>query len=147
MCCRTVVHPLEIDTALAVLQIGLFKPSYTAAGSEYPTLWERVIGEENSRVTVSLAGQHFEINISPSISAYDQHLGKRITASVYFEISAKYAEKVGGEIIQRATVLGCKDDYQESALVIARYPVMPMSFERVCKGFQHVLLNHGLDAA
>jgi hypothetical protein len=21
--------------------------------------------------------------------------------------------------------------------------VMPMSFERVCKGFQHVLLNHG----
>lgn len=67
-------------------------------------------------------------------------MGKRITAGVYFEIAAKYAEKVDGEIIQRATVLGCKDDYQESALVVARYPSMPMTYDRICKGFQHILI-------
>lgn len=140
MCCRTIVQPLHIPLALAVLEIGQFKATYTATGSEWPTLWERVVSEENSRVTVSLAGSSFEINISPSISAYDQHMGKRITAGVYFEIAAKYAEKVDGEIIQRATVLGCKDDYQESALVVARYPSMPMTYDRICKGFQHILI-------
>ena len=140
MCCRTVVNPLDIKTALAVLEIGMFKPSYTAAGSEFPTLWERRIDEEGNRVTVSLAGQSFEINITPSISTFDQHLGKRITAGVYFEIAAKYAEKVGGEILQRATVLGCKEAHQEATLLIASYPSKPMMYDRICKGFQQVLM-------
>lgn len=143
MCCRTVVNPLDIPTALAVLAIGQFKGVYTASGSDYPTLWERVIREENARVTVSLAGQNFEVNISPSISEFAQHLGKRVTAGVYFEIAAKYAEKVSGEVVQRATVLGCKDDYQEAALRIANLPLMPLNFERVCKGFQAVILGGG----
>lgn len=141
MCCRTIVAPLVPEIAVAQLTLGMFKPAYTAAGSEYPTLWERRVDEENCRVTVSIAGQHFEVNISPSISAYDQHLGKRITASLYFEIAALYAEKVGGDVIQRATVLGCKDDFQESSLRLASYPSLPLSFERICKGFQHVLLD------
>lgn len=140
MCCRTVVNPLHIPIALSILQIGMFKPSYTADGSEWPTLWERVIGEENARVTVSIAGQNFEINISPSISTFDQHLGKRITAGVYFEIAAKYAEKVGGEIIQRATVLGCRDEHQESSLLLASYPSSPMMYEKICRGFQQILM-------
>jgi hypothetical protein len=146
MCCRTVVHPLDIDSALAVLEIGMFRPAFSAIESEYPVYWERLIPEENTRVAVSLSGETFEISINPPISAFEQHLGKRITASVYFEISAKYAEKVGGEILQRATVMGCKSSYHEQALVVARYPSLPMSFDRVCRGFQQVLLP-GRDAA
>ncbi len=144
MCCRTHVSPLDIPTALAILEIGQFKPSYTAAGSEYPTLWERLVEEENCRVTVSINGQSFEVNIAPSISHYDHHANKRITAGVYFEIATKYAEKVGGEMVQRATVLGCKEEMQESSLVVAHYPLMPMSFERVCRGFQEVILGEAL---
>jgi len=142
MCCRTIVNPLVPELALAILEIGMFTPTYMAAGWTWPTAWERTIPEESSRVTVSLSGTSFEINISPSISTYDHHLGKRITAGIYFEIAAKYAEKVGGEIYQRATVLGCKDAYQESSLLIGSYPSLPMTFDRVCKGFQVVLLGH-----
>ena len=141
MCCRTIVRPLEPSLAIAILQIGQFKPRYTAAGAEFPTLWERDINEEGNRVTVSIAGQDFEVNITPSISTYEQHAGKRITAGLYFEIAAKYAEKVGGEVIQRATVFGCKDAQQEATLHLASYPSIPLSFERVCKGFQAVLLG------
>lgn len=144
MCCRQHVSPIDIPTALAVLEIGQFKPIHTAANFEFPTLWERAVPEENSRVTVNLSGQTFEINIAPSISSFDQHAGKRITAGIYFEIGAKFAEKVGGEIIQRATVLGCRASDAESALVLAHYPVMPMNFERVCAGFRAVILGEDM---
>jgi hypothetical protein len=82
-----------------------------------------------------------ELNISPAISVFAHHYGKRIAASVYFEIAARYAEKVGGEIVQRATVAGCKGVHAPPELVIARYPAMPMSFERICPGFRAVLLD------
>jgi hypothetical protein len=142
MCCKTSVHPLDSELAATILTIGQFVPaSIPSDGLEVPRFWKRDIPEENATVNVSLTGGCFEISIAPSISNFDHHLGKRITAGVYFEISAKYAEKVGGEIIQRATVVGCKLSDQGTGLVIARYPSMPMSFERVCAGFQQVLLN------
>jgi hypothetical protein len=106
-----------------------------------PLTWVRPIEEEGTVVTVSLSGGVFDLTISPSISSFDHHIGKRITASVYFEIGAKYAEKVAGEIVQRATVQGCKNN-DGAGLIIARYPSMPMSFDRVCHGFQAVLLPH-----
>jgi hypothetical protein len=141
MCCKTSVHPLDPELAATILTIGQFVPaSLTSDDGEIPRFWKRDIPEEQATVNVSLTGGCFEISIAPSISNFDHHLGKRITAGVYFEISAKYAEKVGGEIIQRATVVGCKDTDQGTGLVIARYPSLPMSFERVCAGFQQVLL-------
>ena len=106
-----------------------------------PLTWFRPVDEEGTLVTVSLSGGVFDLTISPSISSFDHHIGKRITASVYFEIGAKYAEKVSGEIVQRATVAGCKNS-EGAGLIIARYPSMPLSFERVCHGFQSVLLPH-----
>ncbi len=42
--------------------------------------------------------------------------------------------------MQRATVTGCKDDDSNAGLLIARYPSMPMTFDRICHGFQAVLL-------
>lgn len=103
--------------------------------------WERVIAEEGTVVNASLSDDSLELNISPAISVFAHHHGKRIAASVYFEIAAKYAEKVGGEIIQRATVIGCKNGDHPQELVVARYPSLPMNFERICPGFQAVLLE------
>ncbi|HEY4685287.1 MAG TPA: hypothetical protein VII57_04490 [Dehalococcoidia bacterium] len=60
---------------------------------------------------------------------------------MYFEIAAKYAEKVDGEVIQRATVAGCKLTDRPHELVLARYPSLPLSFDRICAGFQAVLLG------
>jgi hypothetical protein len=140
MCCRTSVYPLEPHLAASILQIGRFTPRPGCQEEDgLPLTWVRAIEEEGALVTVSLSGGVFDLTISPSISSFDHHLGKRITASVYFEIGAKYAEKVAGEIVQRATVIGCKNS-DGAGLVIARYPSMPLSFERVCHGFQSVLL-------
>ena len=141
MCCKTSVHPLDPELAATILTIGQFVPaSLTLDDGEIPRFWKRDILEEQATVNVSLTGGCFEVSIAPSISNFDHHLGKRITAGVYFEISARYAEKVGGEIVQRATVIGCKEGASSAGLVIARYPSMPMTFDRICHGFQAVLL-------
>ena len=100
-----------------------------------------MIPEEGTIVNASISDESLELNISPAISVFAHHAGKRIAASVYFEIAAKYAEKVGGEIIQRATVVGCKNGDHPQELVIARYPSLPMSFDRICSGFRAVLLD------
>ncbi len=145
ICCRTSVYPLETSLAATILTIGQFYPKGSPPREAgVPLTWQRIIPEEGTVVTVSLTDGAFDLTISPSISRFDHHLGKRITAGVYFEISARYAEKVEGEIIQRATVIGCKETDQGSGLIIARYPSMPLSFDRICHGFQSVLLNgHG----
>jgi hypothetical protein len=142
ICCRTSVYPLDPNTAAAILTIGQFRPVYRLPlDSDIALTWERVVAEEGTTVTVSLAADSFDLSISPPISAFAHHIGKRITAGIYFEVAAKYAEKVGGEILQRATVVGCKAAEQGPGLLIARYPSLPMGFDRVCAGFQTVLLE------
>jgi hypothetical protein len=146
MCCKTSIHPLDQKLAATILTIGQFIPaSMSSTDLEVPRFWKREVPEEQATVTVALTGDCMEVSIAPSISTFDHHMGKRITAGIYFEIAARYAEKVGGEIIQRATVVGCKDSSQANGLLVARYPSMPMSFEHVCAGFQQVFLSddHG----
>ena len=144
MCCRTSIQPLDLDTAVAILTVGQFKPVYwLPSNPDLAVNWQRVIPEEGTTVNASLANGALELNLSPAVSIFAHHLGKRITASVYFEIAAKYAEKVAGQIVQRATVAGCKEGDQAQDLLLARYPDLPLSFERVCAGFRAVLLNAG----
>jgi hypothetical protein len=141
ICCRTSVYPLETSLAASILTIGQFSPKSSSSEEHgVPLSWQRYIEEEDAIVSVSLAGGVFDVSISPSISAFEHHLGKRVTAGVYFEIAARYAEKVAGEILQRATVMGCKESASSAGLVIARYPSMPMTFDRICHGFQTVLM-------
>jgi len=61
-------------------------------------------------------------------------------AGVYFEIAAKYAEKVGGTIIQQANVAGCRT--LEGQLLLAEYPLLPLSYDRICNGFKELLLPY-----
>ena len=120
----------------------MFRPVYWLPNNpRYAVNWERVISEEGTAVNASISDQSLDLNISPAISVFDHHMGKRLAAGVYFEIAAKYAEKVGGSIIQRATVVGCKDGNHPQELLVADYPGLPMSFERVCAGFRAVLLG------
>ena len=44
-------------------------------------------------------------------------------------------------MIQRATVVGCKDGEKPQELVVARYPDLPLNFDRICPGFKAVLLE------
>ena len=138
MCCRTEVKPLDLTIARVILAIGQFTPSGDAAEACF---WSRMVPEEGCVVNVSLTGDRFEASIQPSISTMDHHHGKRITAGVYFEICAKYAEKVGGEIIQKATVAGCTDAGASSAHVLAHYPEEPMLWDHICNGFRAELLG------
>ena len=131
-----------MNTAIAILETGKFQPTYWLPDRpEMPITWERRIPEEGSAVTVSLSDGGLNVSISPSISVYSHHEGKRIAASVCFEIAAKYAEKVGGEIIQRGAVAGCRLVGQSGDLLLARYPAEPMNWEHVCGGFRAVLLD------
>jgi hypothetical protein len=142
ICCRTSVYPLDVKTAIAVLNVGMFKPVYwLPSNPDYAVNWERSLPEEGTVVNASISDDSLELNISPAISVFAHHHGKRLAAGVYFEIAAKYAEKVGGEIIQRATVVGCKAGDHPQELLLARYPSMPMNFERICSGFRAVLLE------
>jgi hypothetical protein len=123
-----------------VLSAGLFRPVYWLKDSpEIAVNWERYLPEEGTTVNASLADRSLELNISPAISVFAHHEGKRLAASVYFEIAAKYAEKVGGSVFQQATVLGCKAGDRPQALVLARYPDMPIRHDRICQGFQELL--------
>ena len=147
MCCRMSCKPLHKETAVLILTTGLFVPTYWAPNRpELAWQWERKIVEDDTdpsgaplitTVGVTLTDDEFALNLSPAISIYAHHAGRRRGASVYFEIAAKYAEKVDGEIIQRATVVGCKNEHD---LVVGRYPSMPLSFLRVCNGFREILL-------
>ena len=142
MCCRTQVYPIHIEAAVAILTIGLFRPLYWRPDNpQFAVTWERAIPEEGIIVGASLAGDSLQLTISPAISTFADHFGKRVGAGVYFEIAARYAEKVGGEIIQRATVAGCRKDGQSQELVIARYPRSPLDFEKICSGFQAAILQ------
>src|SRR5262245_34598460 len=142
ICCRTNVYPLDLHTACAILETGKFTPTYWLPDRpEIPITWERRIPEEGTAVTVSLSDGGLNVSISPSISVYSHHEHKRIAASICFEIAAKYAEKVGGEIIQRGAVAGCRPIGQSGDLLLARYPAEPLNWEHVCGGFRAVLLG------
>jgi hypothetical protein len=142
VCCRTVVRPLNPELVLATLSIGQFRPVYFAPDRpDLATRWERAVPEEEATVTVNIIGDGIELSISPAISRYDHHMDKRLAAGIYFEIAARYAEKVGGTVIQRATVEGCTSGQGSKELLLASYPAMPLSFERICAGFQVTILG------
>ena len=147
MCCRMSVQPLVPEIAVAILTVGQFRPTFTRAEDGLAVTWERAIPEEGAVVSASIANDALELSILPAISVFAHHAGKRLAAGVYFEIAARYAEKVGGVIVQKATVQGCTDGPPAQELVLARYPEMPLSFDRVCPGFRAVILGEPEAAA
>jgi hypothetical protein len=142
VCCRTVVRPLNPELVRATLTIGQFKPVYFAPDRpDLATRWEREVPEEGATVTAHVVNDGIELSISPAISHYDHHMGKRLAAGIYFEIAARYADKVNGTVVQRATVEGCTSGQNTKELLLASYPTMPLSFDRVCNGFQASILG------
>lgn len=147
MCCRTSISPINREIAALILTVGQFKPTYYSPNQpDIAINWGRLIPEEGVTVTASITSDVLDLNLSPAISAMYQHTGKRIAAGVYFEIAAKYAEKVSGIVIQRATVTGCKPTEGDGGLLLARYPLEPMDWSKVCPGFQAVILGGGESA-
>ena len=126
------------EVAEAILALGRFTLTETQ-----PHRWERIIPEEAVSVTAYTYGDHLEIALSPSISSLQQHHDKRIAAGVMYEIAAKYAEKVNGQIVQTSiNVPECMSGIgMPEQHIIAQYPDQPLNFERVCPGFQQVLLG------
>ena len=144
--------PLDRLIAVAVLTTGQFIPTYTspcvvpssvtsaALNENVPTGWRRDIPEEATAVAATLDGLSLSLSLLPAVSDYAGHAGKRIAASVYFEIAAKYAEKVNGTIVQHSNVGACKGlNGTTTEHLLADYPFMPLLYERVCPGFREVL--------
>lgn len=131
MCCRLIVKPIDAEIARAVLLVGMFTSTYGDA-------YERRIQEEGTTVTATIQDDALHLQISPSISMMSHHSNKRLAASVYFEIAAKYAEKVNGTVTQLSNIGACIED-GVSAKVLAQYPDMPLDWTKICVGFAEVL--------
>ena len=145
MCCRLTVRPLNPEIASELLRIGLFIPTFTAPNSLYPTGWERKIVAEGTAVQAVLHPDDFNLslNLLPPVSSYPDHARHRLAAGCYFEMAARIAERVDGEIIQQATVVGCKAADGSLERLIASYPSQPLDFSKVCNGFRELFLNTG----
>jgi hypothetical protein len=117
MCCRITVAPLDPELARLVLRMGMFSPT-----DELGLNWRRYILEEGTNVNAILLPDYgaLRLELSPAVSAYSHHADKRIAGGVYFEIAAKYAEKVGGLITQLSNVPGCTEG-GIAEHVLARY--------------------------
>lgn len=131
MCCRLSIRPLDADIARTVLLVGLFKPLNDRT-------FERMIPEEGTSVTANINPDHLTLSITPAVTQMHEHSHKRLAASVYLEIAAKYAEKTNGVITQHSNIGACIQD-NVTEKVLARYPNQPLAFEKVCPGFQSVL--------
>lgn len=103
--------------------------------------WRRDLPDEGTTVFAKFQEDALELSISPAVSHFDHHHTKRMAAGVYFEIAAKYAEKVNGEITQLSVVAGCKDVLEPHNHVSAAYPDFPLTFETVCLGFRETFLQ------
>ena len=105
--------------------------------------WERQILSENASVLARLDAFSgvLSLSIFPAVTKDADHLGKRETAGVYFEIAAKIAEKVNGTIIQHSNVGICRAEIDNMERLLGTYPAMPMSFSRICPGFRQTLLG------
>ncbi len=127
-----------------ILGIGLFVPIYWDPAKKMAVNWMRHVVEDDGRegdVTATITTESFDLNLSPAISTYPQHAGRRRAAGVYFEIATRFAERINGEIRQLSTVVGCKTGDAPLALLVARYPDLPIDFSRICRGFQAELLS------
>lgn len=148
MCCRLTIQPLSIEIATAVLLTGEFYPMFVdipqvAASRQFYRDISLDDGSQH-RVVARMEPENdaLRLELSPSISQYMQHAAHRIDGGVYFEIAAKYAEKVGGVIKQLANVSGCVEAGGINEKILASYPSRPMMWEQVCRGFQEAILGH-----
>ena len=101
------------------------------------------MAEERTAVTATLKNCELLLYITPVINGPGHHDGKRLASGVSFEIASRYAEKVGGTITQRALRGTCVPENGACELPIARYPELPLRWNRVCKGFAELLLRGG----
>ena len=127
------MSPFDREIAETVLRLGLFIDG--GLGN-----LKRYIAEEQVTVVAQFMNDSLELSLQPSIGVWEHHMGKRIAGGVYFEIAAKYAEKVGGEIVQHANILQCQDGGGSDHL-LASYPSMPLQWAKVCPGFRAVILG------
>lgn len=131
MCCRISIRPLDPEIARTVLLVGLFKPLNERT-------FERMIPEEGTSVTATINPDYLSLSITPAVTQMSEHSHKRLAASVYFEIAARYAEKVDGKITQHSNIGACIAD-KVTEKVLATYPNQPLDWERICVGFAEVL--------
>lgn len=139
MCCRIQISPIDPGLARTILLVGRFTPGFLPHLGE-PTEYRRAIPEEGCEVVAQITADVLTLNISPAVSIYPDHHGKRRTAGVFLEIAAKYAEKVEGVVVQQANVTGCTDDGLRSRM-LAHYPSMPLQFSQICRGWQEEFLT------
>ena len=131
MCCGARVRPLDPATVRHVLMIGQFE-SLASGG------YRRELKEEGTAVIARMDTEALVLSLTPAINVLLDHGPRRLAAAVMFEIAWRYAEKVNGEAWQLATVAQCRSVGVESSRYLARFPIEPFTWDKVCPGFQAV---------
>ena len=135
MCCRLSIQPLRLNIAESVLTIAQF--------NQVGTEWQRAVPEEECVVIAQLdIGEgKLRLMMRPAISGPNHHENRRVSAGIYFEVAAKYAEKVDGIVEQHGLVVPCRTPIGPLTKTIAVYPDRRLAWDNVCAGFQKEIIN------
>lgn len=140
MCCRSSVQGIP-DSWLFILEIAGFRPL-----ENKPDHYTRNIGE-NNWVTARHIEEEERIRFElwPNIGTHslEQHQANATSAAVMFKTAMTLAERGNGEMIQEALVAECHAMNGGPSRVLAVYPNIPLTFDRLCLYFQDVLM-HGI---
>ena len=137
MCCSVTVKPFDRKLAETILAVGLFEVNKTNV-VEYV----RDVPEEHSLVAANFNDHELRLTIRPAINNMQQHIGKRVTASIMFEIAWRYAEKLGSdaEIWQLSNIGECLVEHGTNNM-IAKIGLKPFQWNDVCLGFRREILG------
>lgn len=134
MCCRTRVVPIVSEIAIAQLEIGQFVPYGNS-------VWRRQVPEEDAYVAAVVSDEGLILSLTPAVSSMAGHHNKRITASIMYEVAARYAEKVNGLVTQEGiNVAECRGAGYSSR-TLAVYPETRLDYSLLCPGFKAEFLG------
>jgi hypothetical protein len=126
--------PIVSEIAIAQLEIGQFVPYGNS-------VWRRQVPEEDAYVAALVGDDGLVLSVNPAVHSWEGHHNKRITASIMYELAARYAEKVNGLVTQEGiNVAECRGAGYSSR-TLAVYPETRLDYSLLCPGFKAEFLG------
>ena len=138
MCCRVTIEPVSPNLH-EVLHLAGFAPISR-------DFWDREIRQNDlllSTVRAENKFTHVNLSLRPSIASHDlsHHVRHAAAGSIMFKVAMTLAEACGGTITQEGLMGQCLDANGDEKRLLAQYPTMPLTFDRLCLGFSEVLMR------
>lgn len=132
MCCRMSLAPVDEQAIQAIMNIFNFTQEQEHVYTYKLNAYQQI------RVQT---GADIKVSMFPTITAFDQHIGRRLQASIYYMIAGRYVEMTGGTAIQTSLVSGCSGDIIMQPSPVSRDLLVAagdyhIRYTSICNGFQ-----------